>query len=155
MGARKVQVKENDTVIISCPCCGKTKELSVERFKQNYRRDLRVKCICQKIFHLCLEFRKDFRKSVKLLGKSTNLSNHGESHDIIIKNISIGGLGFTPFKNHKIKKDDRLLLSFELNDYNNTRIDTDAVVRTVKHDYIGCEFNNKQKIESSYGFYFF
>jgi hypothetical protein len=46
-----------------------------------------------------------------------------------------------------------LFLSFELNDYNNTLIDTHAVVRMVNHDFIGCEFNNPQPTRKPLGFY--
>lgn len=148
-----VLVKENDTAVISCPGCGKTKKLSVERFKQNNQRDLRVKCNCKNVFNLCLEFRKEVRRPVKLLGKCYNLSKQRESHNIIIKNISMGGLGFTLFEKHKTMKDDLLFLSFVLNDYHNTLIDTHAVVRMVNHDFIGCKFDNSQPTRKPLGFY--
>ena len=153
MGARKVLVKEDDLAIISCPGCGKTKKLSMVPYKQNSKRDLRVKCSCENVFCLCFEYRRDRRKSVRLLGKSINLSNHRESQDIIIKNISMGGVGFYPFKQHKTKQEDRLQLFFELNDCNNTPLKVDVTVRTVCNDYVGCEFNNTGKIEASIGFY--
>ena len=153
MTTRMVLVKEDDAAVISCPGCGKTKKLSVELFKQKNQRDLRVKCSCASVFNLCLEFRKEVRRPVKLLGKCINLSKQRESQNIIIKNISMGGLGFTPFEKHKTMKDDLLFLSFELNDYNNTLIDTHAVVRMVIHDFIGCEFNNPQPTRKPLGFY--
>ncbi|MBW2471317.1 MAG: PilZ domain-containing protein [Deltaproteobacteria bacterium] len=154
MEARKVLVKENDEALIACPCCNITKKLSVEIYKQNSKRDLRIKCCCGNVFCLCLEYRKNYRKTVKLLGKSTNLSNHRESQDIIIKNISLGGVGFCPFAEHKIRQNDRLQVSFLLNDFNNTNINTDVTVRTVDNDYVGCEFNNTRKIKEEIGFYF-
>jgi hypothetical protein len=149
----KVLVKEDDCATIICPCCSKTKKISAGPYRQNSRRNLRVKCSCDEVFWLSLEYRRDYRKLVKLLGKSVNLSNHRESQDIIIRNISKGGVGFCPFTQHKTRPDDRLLVSFELNDCNCTPIETDVTVRTVSDVYIGCEFNNTHNIEKSLGFY--
>jgi len=153
MEARKVLVNENDFAAISCPCCGKTKKISVGSYRQTSKRDLLVKCSCDETFWLSLEYRKFQRKYVKFLGKSINLSNHRKSQDIIIKNISMGGIGFYPFTKHKSRPNDRLLVSFELNDCKCTPIDSDVTVRTVSSDCIGCEFNNTQNINTSLGFY--
>jgi len=153
MKERKVLVKGDDVAILSCPNCGKIKKLNVGHFRQNCKRVLRAKRSCDEIFSICLEYRKDVRKSVKLLGRTVNLSNHNETQDIIIKNISKGGVGFCPFKKHKTKQDDRLLVLFQLNDSNSTSINTDVTVRTVNNDYIGCEFNNIEKIKIPLGFY--
>ena len=84
MQSRKVLVKEVDVVNITCPICLKTKQLSVARYKEIRKRELRIKCSCDNIFNLCLEYRKHPRKSVELLGCSTNLSKHRECQDIII-----------------------------------------------------------------------
>ena len=153
MKAAKVLVKEGDVAIISCPLCKKSKKLSVAKYKEQGKRELRIKCNCGNIFCLLLEYRRHPRKPVKLLGKSINLSKHRESQDIIIKNISVGGIGFFPFRRHRTQKEDRLQLSFELNDYNNTSIDAHATVRAAGKDYIGCAFNDAETITSSLGFY--
>lgn len=153
MEAQKILVKESDVATIACPSCDKTKKFSVESCRQKSKRDLLVKCSCENVFSVCLEYRKDRRKSVKLLGKSINFSNHRESQDIIIKNISMGGAGFCPFKKYKTKQDDRLQVFFELNECNNTPVKKDVTVRTANHDYVGSEFNDKQRIDSSLGLY--
>ncbi len=153
MEAGKVLVKEGDNATITCPICQKSKKISVAKYKEQSKRELRIKCSCGNIFCLCLEYRKHPRKSVKLLGKSINLSKHRESQDIIIKNISLGGIGFYPFKKHRTEKEDRLQVSFALNDRNSTLIDTDATVRAAGKDYIGCEFNASETFMTSLGFY--
>ena len=113
MEARKVLVKEDDLATISCPGCGKTKKLSMVPYKQNSKRDLRLSCSCENGFCLCLEYRRDRRKSVRLLGKSINLSNHRESQDIIIKNISMGKLAFIRLKSTKTSR--KIGCSYSLN----------------------------------------
>ena len=149
----KVMVKKGDVAIISCPFCQKTKKISVEQYKETGKRELTIKCSCDKVFCICLECRKQHRKPARLLGKSINLSNHSEKQDVIIKNISSGGIGFCPFKKHRTRKDDRLLVSFNLNDIQHTPIDTHITVRSTTNDYIGCEFNSTEKFKTSLGFY--
>jgi hypothetical protein len=153
MEASRVLVKEGDVAIISCPFCRKTKKLSVVPYKEKRKRELRIKCSCEKIFSISLEYRKHQRKTVKLLGKSINLSQHRKSQDIILMNISLGGIGFCPMKKYEIRKDDRLQVLFALNDSNNTPIETSATVRTASKDYVGCEFNNTESFRPSLGFY--
>jgi hypothetical protein len=55
----------------------------------------------------------------------------------------MGGAGGRTFKKHKTKKDDRLQVFFELNDCNNTLVKKEVIVRTMNHDYVGSEFNDK------------
>ena len=155
MEATKVLVKEDGAAIITCPFCRKTTKKSVAHFKEQSKRQLLIKCGCDNIFCLGLEYRRQPRKSVQLLGKSVNWSQHGESKNIIITNISSGGIGFCPFDTHRTKKDDQLQVSFTLNDCNNTPIETAATVRTVGKSYIGCEFNSTESFKSSVGFYLF
>ena len=153
METGKALVKEGDTATISCPICLKAKKISVARYREQNKRELRIKCSCGNIFCLCLEYRKHPRKPVKLLGKCINLSKHRERQDIIIKNISLGGIGFYPFRKHRTQKEDRLEVSFLLNDRNNTPIDADAIVRAAGTDYICCEFNASETFTASLGFY--
>ena len=153
MEARKVLVNESDEAVISCPACSLVKKMSVGRYRKDSKRYLRVKCSCSKVFNLCLEYREYYRKSVKLLGKSINLSNHRETQDIIVKNVSLRGVGFCPFKKHRTRQGDRLQVFFELNDGYNSPIRTDVIVRRVEENYLGCEFINALKIREPLGFY--
>jgi len=153
MEATKVLVKEGDVAIITCPLCRRTKKLSLAADKKQRKRELRIKCSCDKIFCVCLEYRKHPRKAVNLLGRSINLSQHRKSQDISIMNISLGGIGFCPMKKHDIKKDDRLQISFALDDCNNTPLETIASVRTASKDYVGCAFNTTESFRPSLGFY--
>lgn len=153
MEAKRVLVKEGDVAIITCSFCSKTKKLSVVPYKEKRKRELRIKCSCEKIFSICLEYRKHQRKSIKLLGKSINLSQHRKSQDIILMNISLGGIGFNPKKKYEIREDDRLQVSFSLNDSNSTPIETTATVRTIGKDYVGCEFNTTENFKPALGFY--
>ncbi|MEK6198280.1 MAG: hypothetical protein N2B58_08915 [Desulfobacterales bacterium] len=140
----KVMVKEGDVAIITCPSCREIKKISVLHYKETGQRELKIRCSCDTLFCICLEYRAHHRKPTRLLGKTINLSNHRENQDVIIKNVSRGGIGFCPFKKHRTRQDDLLQLS---------SIDTDVTVRSSTIDYIGCEFNSTEKFKTSLGFY--
>ncbi len=144
MEMSKVMVKEGDVAIITCPSCREIKNLSVLHYKETGQRELKIRCSCDTLFCICLEYRAHHRKPTRLLGKTINLSNHRENQDVIIKNVSRGGIGFCPFKKHRTRQDDLLQLS---------SIDTDVTVRSSTIDYIGCEFNSTEKFKTSLGFY--
>jgi hypothetical protein len=150
---RKVMVREGDVATITCPFCRKIKKLSVAQYKESGKRELKVKCACDKVFNVCLECRRHHRKPTKILGKSVNLSQHREEQDILIENLSMGGIGFCAFKKHRTRENDRLQVSFNLNDVHHTLIQTDVTVRSAFNKYIGCEFNSTDSFKKSLGFY--
>ena len=149
----KVMVKEGDVAIITCPFCRKVKKAPVLHYKETGQRELKIRCSCDTLFCICLEYRKHHRKPTRLLGKSFNLSNRRENHDVIIKNVSLGGIGFCSFKKHRTLKDNRLQVLFNLNNVQHTPIDTYVTVRSATNDYVGCEFNSIEKFKTSLGFY--
>jgi hypothetical protein len=153
MEISKVVVKEGDIAIVTCPFCRKTKKISVLKYKNASKRKLTIKCICDKVFSLSLEFRRHFRKPAGLLVESVNLSNDRVKENLVMKDISLSGIGLCPFKEHQVQKDDLLQVAFNLNDAGHTFIETDVTVRSTTDDYIGCEFNSTQKFMTSLGFY--
>ncbi len=152
MEAKKVLVKQGDVAVLSCPFCRKIKKISVAQYKGTGKRELRIKCSCEKKFCLCLEYRRHPRKRVRLLGKNINMSKQ-EGQQIIIENISMGGIGFTIFNKHRTQTDDQVEVSFELDDSNNTPINSGATVRSLSKDHVGCEFNATHNFKASLGFY--
>jgi hypothetical protein len=153
METKEVMVKEGDVAIINCPFCRKTEKVSVGHYKETGKRELKIRCSCDKLFRISLECRRHYRKITKILGKSINLSNRREMQDIIIENISSGGIGFCPFRKHKTSKDDRLQVSFALNDVQQTPIETHVTVQSSTDEYIGCEFNSTEKFKTFLGFF--
>jgi len=153
MEISKVVVKEGDIAIVTCPFCRKTKKISVIQYKNASKRKLKIKCICARVFSLYLEFRRHFRKPAGLLVESVNLSNDREKENLVMKDISLSGIGLCPFKEHEVQKDDLLQITFNLNDVRHTFIETDVTVRSATDDYIGCEFNSTKKFMTPLGFY--
>jgi len=154
METRKLLVKEGDIAVVVCPFCRNSKKLSVAQYREQRKRELRIKCSCANILNICLEYRKHPRLETKLLGKCINLSLHRESHDVIIKNISLGGIGLCPFnKKHRTKKDHQLHVSFSLNNSKHTLINSQVSVCSAASDHIGCKFNSTDHFKTALGFY--
>jgi hypothetical protein len=145
----KVIIEEGDAAFIICPFCLETRKLSVGQNSGVTKRALKVKCCCNNVLKICLEYRKHPRKATNLLGHSINLTNQNERQDIIIENISLGGIAFCPFKKQQIRREDLLEVSFNLNDVRQTPIVTHVTVRTATDNYIGCEFNTVDKLATS------
>ena len=132
-------VRPDNTAVITCPHCGLQKTLQALSFK-GHKHKLKVKCSCDKIFTANLEFRKKVRKNVNLRGTYINHSQKDKTGTIVVRNISLGGLEFTSFDIHDFKVDDELTLTFTLHDEHMSEITKTAVVRDIRSNSIGCEF---------------
>jgi len=124
------------------------KQVSVAKFKDE-KHTLKVRCSCQKMLSLDLDFRQKYRKLTNLRGEYLNLThkqknNRGheslQAHQCQIVNISLTGLGLLVFPEHGVKQGDTLRVRFILDDRKKSKIDRQLVVRVVRKDYIGGEF---------------
>jgi hypothetical protein len=132
-------VRPDNTAVITCPHCGRQKTLQALSF-QGHKHKLKVKCSCDEIFTANLEFRKKVRKNVNLRGTYINHSQKDKTGSIVIRNISLSGLELTSFDIQDFKVDDELTLTFTLHDEHMSVITKTAVVRDVRPNSIGCEF---------------
>jgi hypothetical protein len=153
MESRKILVKDGDIAIITCPFCQKVRKLSVEKYKKTGKRNIKIRCNCETIFHTNLEFRRYPRKSIRLIGDCVNISKNRVHKNIIINNISYGGIGFNFFNGYDIARNDQLKVSFNLNNAAQTHIDTQVTVQTANDKYVGCEFNSNDQFKQDLGFY--
>ena len=149
----KAFVREDDTVTIVCPACKTPKNASVASFK-NKTHYLKVRCRCENVFRVHLDFRRFYRKPTDIPGryKTLNPRAHG-SGAIHIVNISQGGLGFTVSGINTIEEGHRLEVSFELDDKKMTSLQKEVVVQSVSEDFVGCRFSASQAYEKELGFY--
>lgn len=153
MEPRKILVKEDDVAIVTCPSCRVLRKVSVEKYKKKSKRQLNIKCSCGNFFQVSLEFRKYPRKLTKLIGRTVNISKRKDPQRVIIKNISLGGIGFSPFTDKNCEMYDQLMVSFNLDDASHTHIDAQVTVRAANEDYVGCEFNARDQFKKDLGFY--
>jgi len=137
-------VRPDNTAVLTCPHCGRQKTIQAETFK-GAKHKLKVKCGCQNVFTVHLEFRKRVRKKTNLRGTYIN-NTQNTSGNVIIKNISVSGLEFTSYDANDFKVNDELTLNFNLDDEHLTEIRKDVIIRDVRRNSIGCEFDQDQNL---------
>ena len=64
----KVYVDENNRALIVCPKCGFERNVDATSFK-NKINIVNIKCKCRETFQITLEYRKHYRKEVRLSGE--------------------------------------------------------------------------------------
>ena len=122
-----------------CPHCGFSRSVNAAKFKD--RRDpVKIRCKCQSAFSVFFEFRRAYRKETHLRGKYSKLPVCEEWGRMVVKNISLTGIGFATFTMPNLKKGDEGTVKFTLDDKRRSDVEKDAVVRVVKDNYLGCEF---------------
>ena len=153
MAEVRVFVCGNNTATIICPACNAAKTISAEPYR-NKRNLIKVRCRCNKIFALRLDFRDHYRKETSLPG-TYSITTPGKIGGgvIHIRNISREGIGFTVTGVHHLEKGLKLILDFQLDDKMKTQLRKDAIVRLVEKNYIGCQFVATVAEEKALGFY--
>ena len=141
METEKAYVNPGDnTVILRCPHCDRTKSHDVGKFKGSKRR-VKVKCSsCQAVFRVSFDFRKTPRRETHRAGHYIKLPETGKWHKMLATDISITDIGFTALSRHDLKIGDELRVRFTLDEGQGSKIEKKAVVRRVKDMHIGCEF---------------
>lgn len=173
---KTIYVTQDNKATISCPNCGKTKEVDVSKYmdiEKPVKIKYRFKCDkcncgtrdCQgcdikdcSFDHqntVLLERRKFYRKSVNLNGKCR--PNKGKEVTVVITDISRTGLKFKLYMyNKEINIDDRLEIEFNLDDRSSTSIQKEVLVRKINGLSVGAEFTTVQpynRIDQAIGFY--
>jgi hypothetical protein len=149
---RKVYINEDNTALLVCPHCGTSKNVQVAKYKG--RKDpLKVRCTCRSAFHVLFEFRRAYRKQTNLHGDYSKLPACKQWGKMVVKNISLTGIGFSTLTRHNLRKDDELKVKFTLDDKRRSEIEKDVVVRLVEDTYIGCEFTERVQFDKVLGFY--
>ena len=148
-------VDSNDMAIITCPDCGLIKKTSVSKFK-NLKHKISTRCQCGRRFDLQLNFRSSYRKNVNLPGTFMVISPKS-SHwcEMLVRDISRTGVGFKNMDSVIVKTGDTVRVKFNLDNSKKTLIEKMVVVKTIKDQYIGCEFKDLALEEKELGFYLF
>ena len=152
MEPQKAFVRDDGTTVLKCPFCRHARTVSVAQIKDK-KKLIKVKCSCQKSYSVSLELRKMYRKSAHLSGKYINLSLDNESGMMIVKDISMGGVGFEAVGRCRIEKDHELEVTFTLDDTHSSVIKKMVVVRIVRGKFVGCEYLHANEYDKALGFY--
>ena len=152
MEPQKAFVREDGTTVLKCPFCKHARTVSVQKIKDK-KKVIKVKCSCQKSYSVSLELRKLYRKTASLNGKYVNLSQNNESGMMIVKDVSMGGIGFDTVGGSSIAKGHELEVTFTLDDTHSSVIKKQLVVRIVRDKFVGCEFVHAHEYDKALGFY--
>lgn len=148
----KIYVADDGRATITCPHCGLTRQARVDQYRGR-KHTIKVNCSCDLSFPVSLEFRRTYRKKTDLKGTYRILSGDGGGGQVAIRDLSRNGIGFTVSGIHSIRIGQRVLIDFTLDNRKQSRLQKEAVVRSVDNNLIGCEFNNQQAFEKDLGFY--
>ena len=143
----KTYVRPDNTAVLTCPHCKYQKVILANKFK-GHNHNLKVKCRCQNVFMVFIEFRKRVRKKTFLRGTYINHSQKDSGGYLVIENISVTGVAISSVDVNKFKVGDELSLEFTLDDEYGTEIKKEAIVRSVRQSIIGCDF---EKPEDDFG----
>ena len=146
-----IYVNDNNQTTIICAKCGFEKNIRLPELKNTHRR-LKVKCKCGELHGFTIEFRKTYRKHVKLPGEYS-LQGNGQKGEIIIRDLSLTGIRFESLRPHQIMKDDMFEVKFKLDNPSKKEIRKLAKVVWVKERIVGSQFSEKKFYESDLGFY--
>lgn len=147
---QNLNVRKDNRVTLSCPSCLLVREISVDKY-MGLKHFLTVNCPCGTTYGVNLNFRKHYRKDVSIGGYYTATDNEDSGWmesgsmptvpiNCRIKNISMGGIGFTALKKVRVQLGDELKVKFTLDKVPPEIVEKNVIVRTINDNYIGCEF---------------
>lgn len=146
-----VYVDDSNQAYIVCPMCGFEKTVDVMNFRDTKKR-VKAKCKCKGDFQFTLEYRKHYRKVVRLPGEY-RVRKSGEKGEIVIRELSLSGIRFESLMPHRISTDDILEVKFKLDDPIRSEIRKLIKVIWVKDRAIGANVCDKKLYEKDLGFY--
>jgi len=142
---------KDSMAMICCPACGFARKVDALKYR-NTNKALTVKCKCGETFKCSVDFRKSYRKRVNLAGEYTILKNQKKG-EMLVEDISLGGLGFNNMAHHSLENGDVLELKFRLDDPNRSELVRKVSVKIVKGHFVGTEFMEKNRFDKEIGFY--
>lgn len=149
---QKVYVNQEGVAVMKCPACEAVKSANVGALKTG-QHVVKVRCNCQQVFTVSLEFRRSYRKETKLAGEYQCLTRLKDSGKLTVVNVSKGGVGAKIVGFNNCRVGDELRISFNLDDRHLSLIEKRVVVRLVNQNYIGCEFLDSTAHDKALGFY--
>ncbi len=148
---KKIYVGYTNKVMIICPKCGLEKNKIVFNFKNTHKR-LKAKCKCGEVFRFTLDFRKYYRKNVRLTGEYF-VRGKDEKEEILIEDISKTGIKFATLKPPNFSKDDLVELKFTLDTPMKMEVRTRVKILWIIDRTVGAQFNDPKLLEKDLEFY--
>ena len=139
----KSYISPDDIATITCPKCLKSRNIPASQYRHK-RHTLKVRCSCQYLFTILLDFRRHYRKETNLEGSYVMIPPAVGAGRLSILNISRSGVGFTVglsiSGSHSIIPGQKMKITFQLDNKKETVPEKDIIIRSVKDHYIGGDF---------------
>ena len=148
---KKFYADHTNQATIICPECGLERTMDVTKFKETHKK-LKARCRCGEVFRFTLEYRRHYRKKVRLAGEYF-VQGKDEKGEVIIEDISASGIRFASLRPHFISRNDIVELRFALDNPMRTQIQELVKIIWIIDRNIGAEFMNPKSLEKSLGFY--
>lgn len=150
----KLFVHDKPSALLVCPVCGFVRELDVSKYPHLGGKTVNARCRCNSVLSISFDFRNQIRRQVMLDGSFTILEPGMDdtSGSITIHNISKKGIGFSVLGGYEPMVGQRVHLEFHLDDRKHSLVEKDCIVRSVRGDVVGCEFENDD-LGTALGFY--
>ena len=141
-GINHVFLNENNEATFLCKKCGNgvTRDLTDVLHAQSAIR-VKCKCKCGHVFRVLVERRRNYRKSVNLLGVCHYRNGSGQTQKRLIKvtDISPAGLQFSINDLPDFNVGDKIIADFRLDDRNYTEIKVKGSVKRMQSKEVGIE----------------
>jgi hypothetical protein len=147
----KFFVDSQNQATIRCPKCGISRTFDAAELKVASTW-LKVTCKCGETFRSVIEFRKRYRKHVKLPGKYKHLHSTKRG-EMIVVDLSLTGLGFTTSTPHGLEVGDHLEVFFILDNNFRSELRLKVIVRSIKDLSVGAERTDTLLYSEDLGFY--
>ena len=145
----KTYVRPDNTAVLTCSHCGAQKVILADTF-QGYKHRLKVKCSCNEVFIVNLEFRNRIRRRTHLRGTYINHSQDDKNGHLIVKDVSVSGLSFTSLDIESVKVGDELKVDFTLDDEYQTEVSKELIVKNIRNKVAGCKFVTPEDVFGSH-----
>lgn len=146
--AKQVYPDKNGNVTLVCHGCGHSHRIDAAPYRAP-GKSTRLSITCDKCGHALeasISFRKHYRKDTNLRGTCTtrfaqpHRTISGEFSGIVVKNVSLSGIGFIVKSPIHAKEGDILDVKFKLDDPKRTVISKQVVIRRIIDNLFAAEF---------------
>jgi len=144
-------VNDDGKATLKCPNCNMRKEIDATKHVFS-RKPFKSICKCGTRFSGKFEFRTHFRKQVRLSGHYIHKITKSKKN-ILVKNLSLKGVGFTCLGRPDLKVGDNLDITFWLDNRKSSKIQLWVEVKSVSGQYIGTQRRDTQLAQPDLGFY--
>jgi hypothetical protein len=148
---KKVYVDDTNHTVIICPKCGFYKDIDGTNFKNTQKR-VKAKCQCGEAFRFTMEFRRNYRKEVRLFGEYI-VKGKGKRGEILIEDLSLKGIQFESLKPHKISKGETLEVRFKLDNPMRSEIRKLYKVVWIRGRIVGANNSELNSYQKDLGYY--